>query len=281
MRIDAHQHFWVYRPDELPWIGASMERIARDFLPGDLAPELAASGIDGCIAVQARPSAAENAFLLGLAAGHPFVRGVVGWTDLCAIDAPEVVARLASQPLLRGLRHLVQDEPDDEFLLRPDFRRGVAALVPHGLVYDLLIKPRHFDAALEFVAGLPGLTIVLDHLGKPDVAHGRREPWARRLRELAAHDHLACKLSGLVTEARWREWRADDLRRYLDVALAVFGPQRVLFGSDWPVCLLAADDYRAVHDLVADWAAPLAAHEREALFGGNAARLYGINEPVV
>lgn len=276
MRIDAHQHFWHYSAAAFPWIGANMQRLARDYLPADLAPELQQSGIDGCIAVQARADAQENDFLLELAAANPFVRGVVGWTDLCAPDAADVVAALAQHPKLRGLRHLVQDEADDAFVLRADFQRGVASLAAHALVYDVLIHPRHLPAAVRFTAALPEVTFVLDHLAKPQIRAARREPWERDLRALAEQPHVACKLSGLVTEATWHDWRNDDFRFYLDTALDAFGPQRLLFGSDWPVCLLGAADYRAVHDLVATWAQTLSASERNALFGDNAARIYRI-----
>lgn len=276
MRIDAHQHFWRYTPEEYGWIDARMARIARDFLPADLWPELAAAGVDGCIAVQARCSAAENTFLLELAHQHPFVRGVVGWTDLTAADAPAAVAALAREAKLVGLRHIVQAEADD-FLRRADFQRGVRALAAHGLVYDVLVYPRQLPAAIDFVRALPEQPLVLDHLAKPDIAGGRFDAWARDLRELARAGHVACKLSGLVTEARWLDWRPDDFRRYLDTALEAFGPQRLLFGSDWPVCLVAAADYRAVHDLLAGWADRLGAAERRALFGGNAVRIYRLS----
>ncbi len=252
-----------------------MQRIARDFLPPDLAPQLAASQLDGCIAVQAHSSLAETSFLLGLARAHPFVKAVVGWADLCAADASEQVARLAAQPALRGLRHVVQAEPDD-FLLRADFQRGVRSLARHGLVYDILIFPRQLAAAHAFVAALPAQPFVLDHLAKPDIAKGQREPWARDLRALAAFPNVACKLSGMVTEATWGAWRPDDFRFYLDTALDCFGPDRLLFGSDWPVCLVAAHDYAAVHGLLADWSQRLSPTERNQLFGDNAARIYRI-----
>jgi L-fuconolactonase len=273
VRIDAHQHFWRYSPQEYGWIDARMARIARDFLPAHLRPELALAGVDGCIAVQARCSVAENTFLLELARDHAFVRGVVGWADLTAADAPEVVAALAREPKLVGLRHIVQAEACD-FLRRADFQRGVRALAAPGLVYDVLVYPRQLPAAIDFVRALPGQSFVLDHLAKPDIAGGQFDAWARDLRALAREGHVACKLSGLVTEARWRQWCADDFRRYLDTALEAFGPQRLLFGSDWPVCLVAATDYRAVHDLLAGWADRLATADRAALFGGNALRIY-------
>jgi L-fuconolactonase len=276
VRIDAHQHFWRYSPQDYGWIDARMVRIARDFLPAQLQPELAVAGVDGCIAVQARCSAAENTFLLALAEQHAFVRGVVGWADLCAEDAPDVVAALARAPKLVGLRHIVQAEPDD-FLRRAEFQRGVGSLAAHGLVYDVLVYPRQLPAAIDFVRALPGQSFVLDHLAKPDIAASQFDAWARDLRELARASHVACKLSGLVTEARWQQWHRDDFRRYLDTALDAFGPQRLLFGSDWPVCLVAAADYRAVHDLLATWSDRLGPADRDALFGGNAARIYRLS----
>ena len=276
MRIDAHQHFWRYSPAEYPWIGDGMQAIARDFLPADLAPELVACDLDCCIAVQARGSAAETRFLLDLARDHPFVAGVVGWADLCAPDAGDVLASLADADHLCGLRHIVQDEPDD-FLARPDFRRGVGLLARHGLVYDVLVYPRQLDAANAFVRAFPEQPFVLDHLAKPDVGKQRFDDWQHGFRALAENDHVSCKLSGLVTEAKWHAWRRDDFRQYLDAALDAFGEHRLLFGSDWPVCLLAADDYRVVYDLVADWAGQLSPTARNKLFGGNAARIYGLS----
>jgi L-fuconolactonase len=236
---------------------------------------LATARVDGCIAVQARSTSAETAFLLELARAHPFVRGVVGWADLAAADAADVVARLAAAPRLRGLRHIVQAEPDD-FLSRPDFQRGVRTLARHGLVYDILIYPRQLAAAEQFVRALPGQPFVLDHLAKPDIARGERAAWERGFRALARHGHVACKLSGMVTEANWNGWHPDDFTFWLDVALDAFGEDRLLFGSDWPVCLVAARDYREVHDLLAGWAAKLSPIARDKLFGGNAARIYGI-----
>lgn len=274
VRIDAHQHFWRYVPAEFGWIDARMGRIARDFLPADLAPALAASGFDGSLAVQARSSLAETRFLLDLARSTPSVRGVVGWVDLCADDVRGVLDGLAHERALVGLRHLVQDEPDERFLLRPDFQRGLAALAGRALVYDVLVYPRQLEAVQRCVAAFPAQSFVLDHLAKPDIARRTREPWATHLRALGAFPNLACKVSGLVTEASWNAWSPDDFRFYLDTALATFGPERLLFGSDWPVCLLAARDHESVVELVATWAAALTPAERAALFGANAARLY-------
>jgi L-fuconolactonase len=277
VRLDAHQHFWRYTPAEYGWIDARMQRIARDFLPGDLAPSLAASSLDGCIAVQARSTLAETTFLLELARTHPFVKGVVGWADLCAPDAEAVVAGLVQQHGARlcGLRHIVQAEPDD-FLRRADFQRGVRTLARHGLVYDILIYPRQLPAALDFVQALPDQPFVLDHLAKPDIARGERDAWARGVRALARHAHVACKVSGMVTEAAWNGWRRADFTFYLDTVLDAFGEQRLVFGSDWPVCLVAARDYEQVYELVGDWAAALSPAARARLFGDNAARCYRI-----
>jgi L-fuconolactonase len=274
-RLDAHQHFWRYAPEQYAWIDARMQRIARDFLPEHLAPELAAAGIDGCIAVQAKCTAEETTALLGFARTAPFVAGVVGWTDLCAPDAADAVAALAREPALRGLRHVVQSEPDD-FLRREDFQRGVRALARHGLVYDVLVYPRQLAAAAAFVRALPDQPFVLDHCGKPDVAAAQREGWEHDFRALARLPNVACKLSGLVTEAAWHAWRPEHFTFYLDTALDAFGEDRLLFGSDWPVCLVAARDYRQVHDLIAGWAQRLSPAARTKLFGGNAARIYGI-----
>jgi len=275
VRLDAHQHFWRYTPAEYDWIDARMGRIARDFLPADLEPELARSGLDGCLAVQARSSLDETRFLLALSRAHPFVRGVVGWVDFTAPDVARTLATFAAERALVGLRHIVQAEPDD-FLLRPDFRRGIAALAGTGLVYDVLVYPRQLPAVRSFVAAFPGQAFVLDHLAKPAIARGEREPWESAFRALGSFPNLACKVSGLVTEAAWNTWKPDDFRFYLDVALETFGPERLLFGSDWPVCLVAARDHAEVFGLVQSWADALSPSEREGLFGRNAARLYRI-----
>lgn len=294
MRIDAHQHFWRYSAREFPWlekptgpeqraeieaparVDARLARIRRDFLPEDLAPELEALGFDGCIAVQARSSLEETEFLLALAHEHAFVRGVVGWVDLCAPDVEPVLARFAADQHFKGVRHVVQDEPDERFLLRPDFQRGVAALARHGLTYDVLVHPRHLEVTRRFLAAFPAQAMVLDHLAKPHIAQGLRDPWERQFRALGEFPGLVCKLSGLVTEAAWNVWKPADFRFYLDVALETFGEERLLFGSDWPVCLLATESYLQVAELVSAWAEQLSAPARAQLFGLNAARVYGL-----
>ena len=276
MRIDSHQHFWRYSPAEYGWMDDRMTRIRRDFLPEDLAPLLAACGLDGAVAVQARSSLEETRFLLELAREHDCVKGVVGWADLCASDLDAVLDELCQEPLLRGLRHVVQDEPDDDFLRREDFQAGARKLAARGLAYDILIYPRQLDAAVAFATALPDQPLVLDHLAKPDIAGARTDNWRGGFRGLAAMDHVLCKVSGMVTEAKWNAWQPDDFRAYMDEALDAFGIDRLMFGSDWPVALLAADGYQSVYQLVADWAAALSEDEQAKLFGGNAARFYGL-----
>lgn len=278
MRLDAHQHFWRFDPVRDAWITPDMAAIRRDFLPGDLAQDLLANDMDGCIAVQADQSEAETRFLLDLARDHAFVRGVVGWVDLRAPDLDDTLAALSANPRFRGVRHLAQAEPDD-FLARDDVARGIGRLRRFGLTYDILVYERQLPAAIALADRLPEQPFVLDHLGKPRIRDGVLEPWATRLRELSRRPNVWCKLSGMVTEADRRHWRPEDLRPYLDVAFEAFGPDRLMFGSDWPVCLVAAPYARVVGAVEAYAAAcELPAHDLQAILGGNAARFYGINE---
>jgi L-fuconolactonase len=273
MRIDAHQHFWRYVPAEYPWIDSGMERLARDHLPADLAPLLAAARIDGTVAVQARQSLAETRWLLDLADGDPLIRGVVGWVDLRSPAVGADLAALAGRPKLVGIRHVVQDEPDPGFLSGAAFVRGVGQLARHGLAYDLLLYPPQLPAAGELVARFPEQRFILDHLAKPCVKAGEIEPWRRDITALARHPHCACKLSGLVTEASWRGWTRAQFTPYLEVVLDVFSPDRLLFGSDWPVCTLAAE-YADVVGIIEDFITRLGARERAAVMGDNAVALY-------
>ena len=274
MRIDAHQHFWRYDPRRDAWLTDKMNAIRRDFLPPDLACELKASGFDGCVAVQADQSEAETTFLLDLAHRHPFIKGVVGWVDL---RAPQralegQLASLSGDSRLRGVRHVAQSEPDD-FLTREDVVRGIACVGRAGLAYDILVYARQLPAAIALASRLPDQRFVLDHLAKPGIARGETEPWAASIRELARRPNVWCKLSGLVTEADWAGWRPEHLRPYLDVALEAFGTDRVMFGSDWPVCLVAASYDRVVR-VIEDFVSALSDTERGAVFGGNAAGFY-------
>ena len=270
--IDSHQHFWHYDAARYGWIDGTMPTLRRDFLPGDLSPLMQAAGVGATIAVQARQDDDETAWLLGLAAQHSFIRGVVGWVDLQAADAVRRVERLADTPRLVGLRHVVQAEPDG-FLHHPAFQRGITAVERSGLVYDILIYARQLPEAIRFASSFSRQRFVLDHLGKPDVRGGGLPEWRRRLEELAELPHVWCKLSGLVTEADWASWTPAQLRPYLDAALEAFGPSRVMIGSDWPVCTLAAS-YGDVLALVRDAIAEYSDDEQAQILGGTAEEVY-------
>lgn len=277
MRIDAHQHFWSYDPAEYPWIGEGMEVLARDYGPDDLRPHLAEQSLNGSVAVQARQDLDETRWLLGLAQQHTFLRGVVGWVNLCSPEVGEELDDLAQDPHFVGVRHVVQDEPDDRFLMREDFCTGVAQLASRGLVYDVLIYPNQLPAALEFTARFPDQPMVLDHIAKPYIGRGELEPWATQIRELGRRENLTCKVSGMVTEARWDSWKPTDFHPYLDVVLEAFGPERMMYGSDWPVCRLAAE-YGPMKAIVEEHLGALSPDEGAALWGGTAARIYGLEK---
>ncbi len=275
MRIDAHHHFWSYSAAEYPWIGKGMERLARDHLPKDLAPLTAAEGIDGTVAVQARQSLEESRWLLELAAANPLIRGVVGWVDLRSTHVEDQLREFAKRPKFVGVRHVVQDEPDPRFLLGESFLHGIGKLATFGLTYDLLLYPHQLPAAVELVGRFPEQPFVLDHLAKPRIKAGELDPWRQDLKALASHGNVFCKLSGLVTEADWQGWKRADFTPYLEVALEAFSPERLMFGSDWPVCTLAAE-YADVVGIVTDFLASLAEAERESILGGNAIRFYSL-----
>ena len=280
MNIDSHQHFWSYSAAEYPWIGAGMERLARDYLPSDLEAPAAAAGIGGTVAVQARQTLEETRWLLDLAERHPLIQGVVGWVDLRSPHVADQLRAFASRKAFVGVRHVVQDEPDPRFLMGAEFVRGIEQLQPFGLTYDLLLYPQQLPAAVELAASLPDQPFVLDHLAKPRIAawtsSGDMASWRRDIEALARHENVCCKLSGLVTEAAWRQWRPTDFTPYLDVALAAFGPERLMFGSDWPVCLLSGD-YADVAGIVKDFCGRLSADERPHVWGGTATRFYGLD----
>lgn len=275
MRLDSHQHFWVYDEAHYPWIPKG-SALHRDWLPNDLAPLLASAGMDGCIAVQARQTLEESRWLLTLADHSPLIKAVVGWIELRSERVEEELAELAADARFRGVRHIAQDEPDDRFLLRPDVLRGIGKLAQFGLTYDILVYPRQLPAAIELAAKFPSQPFVLDHLAKPLIKTGTMEPWRTQIRELAKAPNVMCKASGMITEADHQSWRDEDLRPYLDVAFEAFGPGRMMFGSDWPVCLLAGR-YERVFGVVDAYTRQLGETERTAFFGGNAARFYGIS----
>ena len=276
MRIDAHQHFWIYNSPEYEWIDESMSVLRRNFLPADLAPELAAAGLQGSIAVQARQSLEETRWLLELADGSPNILGVVGWVDLCSPECRTQLKAFRKNSKLVGIRHIVQSEPDDRFLLRPDFLRGIAILEEFDLTYDILIYTKHLPVAAGFVERFPKHRFVLDHLAKPLIKKREIESWAAGIRRLAGFPNVFCKLSGLVTEADWRHWQPEDIIPYLDVALAAFGPSRLMIGSDWPVCLVASS-YSRTLDVVKNYLQKHPAETRDAVLGGNARRFWRLN----
>jgi L-fuconolactonase len=277
--VDAHHHVWDLSVRDQDWItGPELQPLRRDFTVTDLAPEARATGVDRTVLVQTITVAEETPEFLALADAHHLIAGVVGWTDLTRPDITDELARLRELPgghYLKGIRHQVQGEPDPNWLLRPDVRRGLTAVADAGLVYDLLVLPQQFPAAVEVAASLPQLTFVLDHLGKPPIASGRLEPWATSLRSLAALPNTYCKLSGMVTEADWKTWRTADLHPYADTALDAFGPSRLMFGSDWPVCVLAAT-YSQVTETAGELTDDLSAAERADVFEGTATRVYGL-----
>ena len=279
MRIDAHQHFWRYEPSEYAWIDDTMSPLRRSFLPDESRREMRAVGVDACIAVQARQTLEETRWLLALADAHPSIAGVVGWVDLSFDGVRRQLAECAVHPKLVGVRHIVQSEADDRFLLRRDFCRGVGFLEEFGLTYDILIYPRHLPIAADFVTRFERQRFVLDHLAKPEIRAGRIVQWERDLRSLAVHPNVWCKLSGLVTEADWRRWSPAEIRPYLDVAFDAFGPQRLIAGSDWPVCTLAAD-YRRAIALITEYLADRPDADREAVLGGNASRIWRLEAAV-
>ncbi|MGO4293738.1 amidohydrolase family protein [Chitinophaga sp. RAB17] len=273
MVIDAHQHFWQYEPVRDAWIDDSMQVIRRDFLPEHLAPVLEDNGVHGCIAVQADQSADETAFLLSLAEKHDIIKGVVGWIDLRADNINEQLLQYTAHPKLKGFRHIVQGEKDNRFILGEHFCRGIKALSQHQFTYDILVYPKQLPAVEEFVLQFPEQALIIDHLAKPDIKAGELATWAAHMRRIAQSPHVYCKLSGLVTEADWQQWEPAHFRPFLEVALEAFGANRLLYGSDWPVCLLAAE-YHEVKGIVTDFISTLSTTEQNQIMGGNALSFY-------
>jgi L-fuconolactonase len=253
-----------------------MAQLKRDFLPEDLQPLLENLGFDGCVAVQASQTLEETRWLLELAGKDAFIKGVVGWVDLLSTDLPGQLERFATHPKLLGVRHLVQDEADDEFVLRDDFMNGVSRLKQFDLTYDLLLLPKHLRAAAQLVRKFPEQPFVLDHIAKPRIAEGLLSPWREDLQDLSHSQNVCCKLSGMVTEAAWNQWKTDQFRPYLDTVVEAFTPERLMIGSDWPVCTLSGD-YASAMQIVIDYVQQFPPAERSGILGGNCARFYGIN----
>lgn len=273
MHIDAHQHFWIYNPHEYGWIDDSMVALQRNFLPEDLKPELQSNGFHGSVAVQARQSLEETRWLLELSDRSPEIVGVVGWVDLRSAGCRAQLKQFSANTKLVGIRHIVQSEPDDRFLLRKDFLRGISMLEEFDLAYDILIYARHLPVAAEFVEKFPHHRFVLDHLAKPLIKAQKIEDWARGIRRLAEFPNVFFKLSGLVTEADWKCWKPQDITPYLEVAFDAFGPARLMIGSDWPVCLVASSYVRTM-DVVRNFLQKYPPELREAVLGGNAQRFW-------
>ena len=274
MRIDSHQHFWKYTEAEYPWIGKGTP-LQRDWLPADLEREAAKVHIDGSVVVQARTTVEESRWLLKLADEYPFIKGIVGWVDLQSEKVEEDLAPLSKQKKFVGVRHVVQSEPA-EFMLKPEFLRGLGKLRQFNLAYDLLLFPKHLPSAVKVVQQLPEQRFVLDHIAKPMIRAGMMQPWKDDITELARHQNVFCKISGMVTEAKLKGWKNEDFRPYLDVVFKVFGEDRLMFGSDWPVCLLAGS-YEEVHGLTASYFDQFSPSVREKFFGGNATKFYRLS----
>lgn len=275
MRVDTHVHFWHYDPQRDAWINEDMDLLKQDYLPDHLSHTLKRNGFDACVAVQASQAELETHFLVELAHSHDFIKGVVGWIDLQNGNIEERLQYFSQYPIIKGWRHVVQGEPDD-FLLRPDFQRGIRALQPYGYTYDILIYHHQLRPALEFVAAFPDQKFVIDHCAKPDIAHKQIDEWKALMQQMAQHPNVFCKISGLLTEARWRHWSAADFYPYLDTVFEAFGTDRLLFGSDWPVVLLSGI-YVQWKSLVEKYMQGYKEEEKEKVFGGNAVRFYGLN----
>jgi L-fuconolactonase len=275
--VDAHHHLWSYQPREYGWISDNMRQLARDFLPPDLLIETRSAGIDGTVAVQARQTLEETRWLLSLANDSAVIRGVVGWSPICSETFPAQLESLRQEQKLKGLRHVIQEEPDGNFILRPDFNRGISAMANSSLVYDILIFARHLPVTIQFVDMHPNQVFVLDHIAKPLIGKVILEPWRSQIAELARRKNVYCKLSGMVTEANWLTWRVEDLKPYVDVVLEAFGPNRLMAGSDWPVCLLATTYsgwFATLHELLRS----LSEGEKESIFGRVAKEVYRLGE---
>jgi L-fuconolactonase len=272
MKIDAHQHFWQYSPTRDAWISDEMSVLRRDFMPSDLAPILQKNGIGGCIAVQADQSETETKFLLDLAEKNNFIKGVVGWIDLKATNLEDSLDFFSKNKKLKGFRHILQGEKP-EFMLQPDFMAGVKVLGKRDFTYDILVFPKHLTAVKQFLRKLDTQHFVLDHLAKPYIKRGLIQQWKKDIHSIAKHDNVYCKISGMVTEANWKTWKPADFEPYLEVVLEAFGPMRIMYGSDWPVCLLAAD-YTKQLTVVETFIAKLTLAKQKQIMGRNAHDFY-------
>lgn len=273
--IDAHQHFWQFsQPFDYQWLKAPQHApICRDYLPEDLKPHLESVGVERTVFVQTQHNLQENRWVLKLAAENDFIAGVVGWVDLASEQCEEQLLQFKDHPKFVGIRHITQDEPHDDFIVRSDVIRGLKVLQKHGVPFDLLFYVKHLTHATTLAEALPDLPMVIDHLAKPRIKAHVMDEWLDNFRAAAKYPNVYCKLSGMVTEADWQTWRPADLKPYVDAALEAYGPQRLMFGSDWPVCELAAS-YERVHAALIEALGPISETEHEAIFGGTAAKFY-------
>lgn len=275
MRVDAHHHFWRYNPAEYDWISDEMSVIQKDYLPGHLIEQLQSAQFDGSVVVQARQTAEETRWLLELAREHRVIKGVVGWIDLLAPDLRDMLDEYKTETKLKGFRHVLEGEPDPDFMLQENFCLGVQTLAEYGYSYDLLVRSDQLPQTASLVRQLPPMRLVVDHIAKPDIKRQEWHEWSEGLSYLASFDHVHCKISGMVTEADWYKWKPTDFEPYLEHVFQVFGPERVMFGSDWPVCQVAGN-YQQVYTLVSDFVRRRYPTHEVAIFGSNAVAFYGL-----
>ena len=275
IRIDSHQHFWKYDQMVHSWMNADMKILKRDFLPQDLKPLLDKAGIHGCVAVQASQTEAENDFLLSLASEYNFIEGIVGWVDLQSKDLTDRLHYYSMHPKIKGFRHIIQDEPDLDFMLRPAFLHGISKLQEFGFTYDILIYPKHLPNAFTLAKSFPNQLFVIDHLAKPNIKSQETELWKKGLEKIASLENVHCKISGMVTEADWKSWEKEQFEPYIAIALEAFGIDRLMYGSDWPVCTLAAP-YTDAFWIVEDYFSRFSRFEQGKFFGENASTFYNL-----
>lgn len=273
--IDAHQHFWKFDSVRYDWIDDNMKSIRKDFLPHHLQPLLAQNNFDGCVAVQANQSEEETRFLIGLAKQHDFIKGVVGWVDLRAVDISERLAYYKQEPVVKGFRHVLQSEIERDFMLQPSFKRGINQLQLHGFVYDILIFPDQLNFSAELVASFPNQKFVIDHIAKPMIRHKEISIWRKDIEKMASNDNVYCKISGLVTEADWQNWKPADFIEYIHTVVNAFGIDRVMFGSDWPVCQVAAS-YEEVVGITEEYFSAFSEADQAKFFRHNAVHFYNL-----
>ncbi len=274
-RTDSHQHFWKYNPATHVWMSDAMGILKKDYGPEDLEPLLQSCELNGCVAVQASQTEAENDFLLALANEHSIIKGIVGWVDLQAENVKERLAYHKQFNAIKGFRHVIHDEPGIDFMLQPVFINGVKALNDFGFTYDVLIFSKHLMNTVAFVKQLPDQPLVIDHIAKPDIKNNQFDDWKKDLAAVAVFPNVYCKISGMVTEAIWRQWKKDDFTKYLDAVVELFGTERILYGSDWPVCTLSAS-YAEQYNIVDDYFSAFTKTEEDSFFGLNAKRFYDL-----